>query len=181
MRVVRLPLLFVVAVLVGALLPLGTARSAGMQYVADGKGRFRIGFPSGWSVSVPSGDTPAVQGVDAQSNRPHLNVNVVIESLPQPVSPAEYARMSKPLMASTFHDFRVLQEGSARIARRDAYYRYYTWRSNAGSPLYQVQAYFTAGRQGYVLTGTTANNPSRVRRDVPVISQIFETFAPSVR
>ena len=182
MRVVRLPVLFVVAALLGALLPLGTARAAGMQFVADGKGRFRIGFPAGWRVSVPPGDTPAVLGVDdAQSGRPYLNVNVVIESLPRPLSPAEYARMSKPLMAATFHEFRVLQEGSARIARRDAYYRYYTWRSNTGNPLYQVQAYFTVGRQGYVLTGTTVNSPGRVRRDVPVISQIFETFAPSVR
>jgi hypothetical protein len=181
MRVVRLPVLLLVAVLLGTLLPLGAARSAGMQYVTDGKGRFRIGFPAGWRVSVPSGDTPAVQGVDGQSGRPYLNVNVVLERLPQALSPAEYARMAKPLMAATFHEFRVLQEGSARIARRNAYYRYYTWKSNAGSPLYQVQAYFTAGRQGYVITGTTANNPSRVRKDVPVISQIFETFAPGDR
>ena len=178
MRVVRLPLLLVVAALLGTLLPLGVARSAGMQYVADSKGRFRIGFPLGWRVALPPGDTPAVQGVDAQSDRPYLNVNVVIESLPQPLSPAEYARMSKPLMAATFHEFAILQEGPARIARRDAYYRYYTWRSNTGSPLYQVQAYFTVGRRGYVLTGTTANNPNRVRKDVPVIGQIFETFAP---
>ena len=162
MRVVRLPLLVVVAALLGALLPHGAARSAGMQYVMDGKGRFRIGFPVGWRVSVPSGDTPAVLGVDALSDRPYLNVNVVIESLPQPLSAAGYAQMSKPLMAATFHEFRVLQEGSARIARHDAYYRYYTWRSNAGSPLYQVQAYFTAGRRGYILTGTTANNPKSV-------------------
>lgn len=181
MRVVRLPLLLAVAALLGTLLPLGVARSAGMQYVADGKGRFKIGFPVGWRVSVPPGDTPAVEGIDAQSDRPYLNVNVVIESLPQPLSPAEYARMSKPLMAATFHEFTILQEGAARIAHRDSYYRYYTWRSNAGRPLYQVQAYFTVGRQGYVLTGTTANNPNRVRKDIPVIGQIFETFAPNSR
>ncbi len=181
MRVARLPLLFVVAALFAALLPPGAARSAGMQYVADVKGRLSIGFPAGWKVATPSGDTPAVQGVDAQSGPPYLNVNVVIEPLSHPVSPAEYARMSKPIMAAVFHEFTVLQEGPARIARRESYYRYYTWRSNTGSPLYQVQAYFTVGRQGFVLTGTTLNDPNRIRKDVPVISQIFETFAPKTK
>ncbi len=84
-------------------------------------------------------------------------------------------------MAAAFPEFVVLQEGAARIAQRDSYYRYYTWRSNSGWPLYQVQAYFTVGRQGFVLTGTTGNDPRRIQKDAPVISRIFETFTPSVK
>ncbi len=181
MRVARLSLLVIVTALFAALLTSGSARSAGMQYVADVQGRFKIGFPAGWRIVTPSGDTPAVQGIDARSGRPYLNVNVVIERLPQPLSPVEYARKSRPIMAAAFHEFAVLQEGAARIAQREAFYRYYTWRSNTGHPLYQVQAYFTVGRQGFVLTGTTANDPRRIRKDVPVISKIFETFAPNVK
>ncbi len=182
MRMARLASLLVAAALFGALLLPGVARSAGMQYVADLKGRFRIGFPAEWQVVTAPGDTPAVSGVDAQTDRRfRANVNIVVEPLSQPISPAEYARMSKPLMAAMFHEFTILQEGPARIARREAYYRYYTWRSNSGSALYQVQAYFTVGRQGFVLTGTTLNEPSRIRRDVPIISQIFETFTPQTK
>ena len=181
MRLTRLLLLVIVTALFAALLPPGAARSAGMQYVADLQGRFKIGFPAGWRILTPDSDTPAVQGIDARSNRPYLNVNVVIERLPQPLSPAQYARKAGPIMAATFHEFAVVQEGAARIARRESYYRYYTWRSNNGYPLYQVQAYFTIGRRGYVLTGTTVNDPRRIRKDVPVIGGIFETFAPNVK
>lgn len=176
MRVARLSLMLVVAALfAGLLLP---ARSAGLQYVVDVKGRFKIGFPAGWRVATPQSDAPAVQGIDGQSDVPYLNVNVVVETLPRPVTSAEFGRRSKPLMASTLREFVVLQEGPARIAHRPAYYRYYTWKSNTGSALYQVQAYFTVGLQGFVLTGTTGNDPGRIRKDVPVISQIFETFTP---
>jgi hypothetical protein len=181
MRVARLPLLFVVAVLFAALLPPWAARSAGMQYVSDVKERFSIGFPAGWKVITGRSDAPAVQGLDPRSDPPYLNVNVVIEALSQPISPAEYARTSKRIMAVIFHEFAVLQEGPARIARRESYYRYYTWRSSTGSLLHQVQAYFTVGRRGFILTGTTANDPRRIRKDVPVIGQIFETFTPKTK
>jgi hypothetical protein len=181
MRVARLSLLVIVTALFASLLPPGPARSAGMQYVADVQGRFKIGFPAGWRIVTPSGDTPAVQGIDARSPRPYLNVNVVIERLPQPLSPVQYARKSRPIMAAAFPEFVILQEGAARIAQRDSYYRYYTWRSNSGWPLYQVQAYFTVGRRGFVLTGTTGNDPRRIQKDAPVISRIFETFTPSAK
>jgi hypothetical protein len=95
------------------------------------------------------------------------------------MSAERYAQLSARLMDTVFHHFTVIREGSATIARRPAYYRYYTWETNAGLVLYQAQAYFTAGRQGFVITGTTANDPDRVRRDIPIIVQIVETFDPS--
>lgn len=181
MRVGRPILMVVVAALFAGLLLPGVARSAGLQYIADAKGRFKMGFPAGWSVEAAPGDSPAVQGIDAQSQVPYLNVNVVVETLPRPVTSAQFGRQAKPLMAATLHEFTVLQEGPARIAHRTAYYRYYTWKSNSGNALYQVQAYFTVGLQGYVLTGTTGNDPGRIRKDVPLIGQIFETFTPTPR
>ena len=178
MRVARLSLMLAVAALFAALLLPGAARSASMQYVADVKGRFKIGFPAGWRVATLQGDAPAVQGIDEQSDVPYLNVNVVVESLPQAISSAELGRRSKPMMAQTLREFTVLQEGPTQIAHRTAYYRYYTWKSNTGNALYQVQTYFTVGLQGFVLTGTTGNDRVRIRKDVPIISQIFETFTP---
>jgi hypothetical protein len=64
------------------------------------------------------------------------------------------------------------------IAGQAAYYRYYTWRTNTGDVFYQVQVYVTAGRRGFVITGSTLNEPESMRRDVPIIVQIIGTFRP---
>jgi hypothetical protein len=158
------------------------ARSTIMQRASDLKERFMISFPVEWQVVKAKSGMPAVAGVGpALRGQFHSNVNVVVEDLPEALSVTSYARAAKPLMRSMFHEFTVLREGPARIAHRDGYYRYYTWRPNTGGVLYQVQAYFTIGRLGYVLTGTTLNNPTRIGRDVPVIGQIFETFTPIPR
>lgn len=160
----------------------GAAPPAGLQRAADLHGRFTIGFPADWQVVKLKTGMPALTAVrPGRTGQFHLNVNVVVEELQDPVSATAYARAARPLMAATFHEFYVIQEGPARIAHRDAYYRYYTWRPNTGGELYQVQAYFTTGRLGFVLTGTTVNDPERVRRDVPVIGEIFETFKPATR
>jgi hypothetical protein len=159
-----------VTLLVAAVLAPSVARSTIMQRTSDLTERFKISFPVEWQVVKAKSGMPAVSGVGpALRGQFH----------PMPVT--SYARAAKPLMALAFHEFTVLQEGPARIAHRDGYYRYYTWRPKTGGVLYQVQAYFTIGRLGYVLTGTTLNNPTRIRRDVPVISQIFETFTPNPR
>ena len=181
MRVTRLRFLFAIAALLAGVVLPGTADPAAMRYVADVQGRCRIAFPAGWKVSTPSSDAPAVQGVDVRTGPPYLNVNVVIEPLPEALTAADYAHKSKPLMAAMLHGFALLQEGPAQIAHRASYYRYYTWESNDGRELYQVQAYFTMGRLGFVLTGTTVNDPSRIRADMAVVSQIFETFTPGAK
>jgi hypothetical protein len=156
------------------------ARSAIMQRTSDLKERFKISFPVEWQVIKARNGMPAIAGVGpAPQGRFHSNVNVVVEDLPDAMPVTSYARTAKPLMASKFHGFTVLKEGPARIAHREGYYRYYTWRPNPGGSLYQVQAYCTIGHVGYVLTGTTLNNPTRIRQDVPVIGQIFETFTPN--
>ena len=159
----------------------GAAPPAGLPRTADLQGRFTIGFPADWQVVKTKSGMPAVAAWPSRKGRSHLNVNVVVEELQDPISSTAYARAARPMMAATFHEFNVIQEGPARIAHRDAYYRYYTWRPNTGGELYQVQAYFTAGRLGFVLTGTTVNDPDRVRRDVPIIGEIFETFKPATR
>ncbi len=182
MRVIRSVSLILALSLFTVALASGAARPASMQSASDFRGRFTISFPAEWQVVKAKSGMPAVAGVGpAPRGGFHPNVNVVVEELQDPISATTYARAAKPLMASSFHEFAVIQEGPARIAHRDAYYRYYTWRPNTGGVLYQVQAYFTAGRLGFVLTGTTVNDPERVRRDVPVIGQIFETFKPATK
>jgi hypothetical protein len=156
------------------------AQSPGMQVAADPSGRFTISFPSGWKVVTRENSLPAIIGVspDAPGGF-HANVNVVVETLPTELSAKAYADLSEPALRAMFHDFTIIDQGPARIAGRGAYYRYFTWQPNRGGVLYQVQAYFTVGAKGFVLTGTTLNDDTRIRRDFILISQIFETFRPA--
>ena len=59
---------------------------------------------------------------------------------------------------------------------RFRYYRYYTWETDAGISIYQVQVYFTSGRTGFIVGGSTANDPGRLARDLPIIARIVESF-----
>jgi hypothetical protein len=173
---------WVLVALVGIATLVPAARPAGLQLASDPNGRFVISFPDDWQVVITKSGASSVVGLaPAAQGQFHVNVNVVVEELAAPVSAATYARLVMPKMATAFQEFTVMKEGSARIAHRPSYYRYYTWRRGPGTVLYQVQSYFTVGRRAFVLTGTTLNAPDRVRRDVPVIGQIFETFSPATR
>jgi hypothetical protein len=155
------------------------ASSAILQAALDPNGRFKISFPVEWQVVKTKNGSSAVIGFrPAPPGQFRANVNVVVEEIPESISAATYAQLAKPKMDAVFNDFTVLQEGPATIARRHAYYRYYTWRPKNQGELYQVQAYFTVARMAYVVTGTTMNDPDRVRRDMPLMRQIFETFTP---
>jgi hypothetical protein len=87
-----------------------------------------------------------------------------------------YAARAEPLAAAAFHGYTVVQQGSATIAGRPAYYRYFTWEPNNSAPLYQLQAYFTSGRSGFVVTGSTLNDIESIHRDMPLIVRILDTF-----
>jgi hypothetical protein len=39
-----------------------------------------------------------------------------------------------------------------------------------------VQVFFTLGETGFVMTGSTVDDPDRVRSDTPVLLEIIETF-----
>ena len=182
MRVARLVFWVVVALVSTAAIAPTAARPAGLQLAADPGGRFKISVPSDWQVvQTKSGPSSVVGFAPAPRGQFRANVNVVVENLATPVSPVIYAHMATPRMATAFPEFAVLKEGSAKVAGRPAYYRYYTWRPDRNGLVYQVQTYFTLGRRAFVLTGTTLNDDARIRRDLPVIARIFETFVLTAR
>lgn len=153
------------------------AQPAGMRTVLDPGGRFSISFPSEWRVETSASGTPAVIGAaPTQPGEFRLNVNVVVETLPGEASPQDLATLAGTSLRTIFHEFTVVQEGPAQIGGRAAYYRYYTWRTNTGVSVYQIQVYFTAGRTGFVVTGSTLNDATRLRNDLPVLAQIIDTF-----
>ena len=153
------------------------AQQSPMQSVTDPKGRFTIQFPAGWQVLKPENGIIAVLGVAPAQGQPHrASVNVVVEDLPRAMSSETYAGISEGLLKRVFHGYTIVQQGPVTIAGQAAYYRYYTWQANTGDILYQVQVYLAAGRRGFVITGSTLNDPTSTRRDVPIIAQIIGTF-----
>jgi hypothetical protein len=167
-----------------ALLSISASELAGaqssMQSIADTKGRFTIDFPSDWHVLRPESGMIAVLGVAMAQEGPNpASVNVVVEDIPRTISPQTYARLSERLLKTVFHNYTAIEDGAATIAGLPAYYRYFTWQPNIGRVLYQVQVYFTVGRRGFVVTGSTWNDPAYTRKYVPIIAQIIETFRPT--
>ncbi len=155
---------------------IGWAQSAMAQIVTDPHGRFAMAFPSSWQIATKPEGMVALLAAGPAEGGHGPRVNVVVEPLPGPMAPATYAAHAEQLVAVAFRGYTVIQQGDATIAGRPAYYRYFTWEPNNLPPLYQLQVYFTSAQLGFVLTGSTTNDPDSVRRDMPLIVQILSTF-----
>jgi len=170
--------ILIVLLWTAASLPANAQLSA-PQSVADPKGRFTIDFPADWRVLTPRSGIVAVMGIAPPQGQPHrASVNVIVEDLARDMPAQAYAEISERMLKTIFQDYTVVKQGPVAIAGQAAYYRYYTWRTNTGDVFYQVQVYVTAGRRGFVITGSTSNEPESMRRDVPIIVQIIGTFRP---
>lgn len=180
MRRCRLLSLVLAALVWAAPVSHATAQSPQTQTVTDRKGRFAIDFPGSWEVATRESGMPAVIGVaPGISGDFRASVNVVVEDLPRTMSAGTYADLNERTLSAVFRDFKILQQGPTTIGNLEAYYRYFTWLPNTGRVLYQVQIYLTVGELGFVVTGTTMNDPESIRRDMPAITQIIATFRPT--
>ncbi len=153
-------LLSVIFALLSIAVPeLANAQSPTTQSITDPRGRFTIDFPGDWHAVKLEGGMVAVLGVaTAQAGPNPASVNVLVEELPRPISPQTYATLSEQMPSIVFHNYTAMEEGAATIATiagLPAYYRYFTWQPDTGRVLYQVQVYFTVGRRGFVVTGST--------------------------
>jgi hypothetical protein len=146
------------------------------QPVRDAAGRFTMTFPPDWDVTSRTQGIVALFGAGPVRDGHRPSVNVVTEVLPGPMSPDAYAEAAGRLAKATFHNYTVIQESSAAIQGRPAFYRYLTWETNTGIALYQLQVFVTAGQTGYVITGTTLNDHDRITQDMPLVTQIIQTF-----
>jgi hypothetical protein len=146
------------------------------QSVTDSQGRFTMSFPEDWEVSTQARGMIALlaAGPAAAGTRP--TVNVVTETLSAQMSPQRYAAAAEHLAKLTLHNYTVIQEATATVQGRAAYYRYMTWETNTGVSLYQMQVFLTEGLTGYVITGSTVNDRERILGDMPRITRIIETF-----
>jgi len=176
----RLCSLAAAIVVFAAALPPAGARPADMQRVADPKGRFTISFPSDWRVVRSREAMPAVLGAAPPgAGEDPATVYVIVEDLPLALSAQGYAQAAGRLLRDKVQGFAPIQEGATKIAGRPAYYRYYTWRANTGSAYYELQLYVTVQKRGFQVTGTTLYDAQRMRKDVPTLTLILQSFHPT--
>jgi hypothetical protein len=152
------------------------AQAALPQAVSDPHGRFAMSFPTDWEVATKTEGMVALVGAGPPAGGHRPTVNVVVEPLPNPMPPDAYAAAAERLAQAAFHNYTVIQEASAAIGGRPAYYRYFTWETNTGATLYQLQVFVTEGKTGFVVTGTTLDTRDRILNDMPLVTQIIETF-----
>jgi hypothetical protein len=146
------------------------------QSVKDPQGRFTMSFPVDWEVATRAQGMIPLIGAGPANVGTRPSVNVVVEALPNPMPAKDYAVAADRLARTAFHNYTVLQESSAAVQGRPAYYRYLTWETNTGVTLYQLQVFLTEGQTGFVLTGSTINDHDRILADMPLITQIIQTF-----
>lgn len=146
------------------------------QSVTDPRGRFAMSFPVDWNVATRIDGMVALLGAGPAKAGHRPTVNVVVEPLPNPMPPQTYAAAAEQLAKTAFHKYTVVQESGASVGGRPAYYRYFTWETNTGVTLYQLQVFLTDGQTGYVVTATTLNDHDSIMQDMPIMTQIIETF-----
>ena len=189
------PLALCAFVLSAAFLTPAGAQSE-MKRVTDANNRFSIAFPARWTVEsiqqntrilateVPISSLP--QGSSSRSamvgtgpggdfNVPPRLVVVPLD-LPRPVTPEDISTYVQQ-NSTPNPNFQMTQNGFATIAGQHAFYMYGVGRDPGQSTSqYAVLVYIAQGREGFLMVGSTLNDPDRIKRDFTAISQILETF-----
>ena len=168
--------------------------AAGMHTVTDPSGRYTINFPTSWEV-VSMNATPLAGQIVSQLGSNLFSMLMAIdpgESSTSPtvlmvmgmpletaISPRTFGMVTSESMGEKLDGYLLVKEGTATIAKRPAFYRYFTMMDKHGENMYSLIVYFTVGKTGYMIFGATRNQPETVRKAFGDISQILETFRPT--
>jgi len=156
----------------------GGAQPDALRQVQDPRQRFTISIPAAWEVRTSTGD-PAVEASSPPSpgDLPDT-VNVIVRDLPWFLTPQACIGKAIQIMRIGGTQFKTLDEHPEELGGLHAYVHAYTWRTRSGADRrsYQVCAMLT--RRAFLLIGTTANSPSHVRDNLPVLERIMDTFRP---
>ncbi len=167
--------------------------TSGMQTVDDPSGHYTIRFPASWEV-VSMNATPLAGQIVSQLGKNFLSMLMAIDPgqstdtptvllvmgipLETTISPRTFGMVTGESMEDKIDRYALVKEGTATIANRPAFYRYFTMQEK-GETLYSVIVYFTVGKTGYMIFGATPNQPETVRKSFGDISRILETFRPT--
>jgi hypothetical protein len=159
--------------------------------VFDANRLFSIALPADWQVADSAVSDAMFAGVQKSRLAERIVSKFAAHSaLDDPVGPAILAAIAFDLpveveaaaFGTAFRDrapsnWTVTGSGPARIAGRDAYYIYFITQP-AGRAFYGVMIYFPVGRTGFLVIGSTYNEPAAIQKHFATISRALETFRP---
>jgi hypothetical protein len=164
-----------------------------LRSVTDPNGHYTISFPTSWEI-VSMNTTPLageivtkvgknlfsmLMAIDPGPSRDTPTVLLVMGvPLDKAVSPRTFGMMTAESMGDRLEGYALVNEGTATIAKRPAFYRYFTM-TKQKHELYSVMVYFTVDKTGYMIFGATPNEPGTVRKSFGDIAQILESFRPT--
>ncbi len=164
-----------------------------LRNVTDPNGHYTISFPTSWEI-VSMNATPLAGEIVTQVGKNLFSMLMAIAPgvsrdaptvlmvmglpLDKPISPRTFGMITGESMGEKLEGYTLVKEGTATIAQRPAFYRYFTMVKQQHE-LYSVMVYFTVEKTGYMIFGATPNQPETVRKSFGDISQILESFRPT--
>lgn len=164
-----------------------------LRSVTDPSGRYTISFPTSWEI-VSVNATPVAGEIVSQMGKNLFSMLMAIDPgasrdaptvlmvmgmpLERALSPRTFGMVTGESMGEKLEGYALVKEGTATIAKRPAFYRYFTM-TKQQHELYSVMVYFTVDKTGYMIFGATPNQPETVRKSFGDISQILESFRPT--
>ncbi|HET9001087.1 MAG TPA: hypothetical protein VFP86_15715 [bacterium] len=164
-----------------------------LRSVTDPNGRYSISFPTSWEI-VSMNATPLAGEIVSQMGKNLFSMLMAIDPgasrdaptvlmvmgmpLERALSPRTFGMITGESMGEKLEGYALVKEGTATIAKRPAFYRYFTM-AKQQHELYSVMVYFTVDKTGYMIFGATPNQPETVRKSFGDISQILESFRPT--
>jgi len=184
----------IICALLLAVCPVPVGAEPQMRTVTDPNGHYTIRFPASWEV-VSMNAKPVAGEIVKQLGKDFFSMLMAIDpgeqsaaptmlmvmgmELPTAISPRTFGLMTQEGMGERFKVFTLVQEGTATIAKRPAFYRYFVMQDKDGVEYYGLMAFFTVGKTGYIIFGFTENDPATIRKSFGDISRILETFRPT--
>lgn len=123
---------------------------------------YTIDIPNGWDETQM-----ATSPIDHEFSRPIAdgpqnfieNVNIVVESLPQPMTVDEYYQANLPMMKTILPNF--TEVSTAPFTENVTWKKVvYTWQTATGRALKVTSYYFIKGMKAYIITATATPTTS---------------------
>jgi hypothetical protein len=147
--------------------------------VHDFDNRFTIAVPAAWKVTTSRGD-PALAAVSSSPDGGlPASLVVIVRDLPVAISAETCVYEAQYVMRRAIQRYASVAAGPDHIGALPAWSHAYIWTAKTGEERRSVQVCVTVGRRAILAIGTTANQPARLRDDMPALTRSIQSLRPA--